>query len=302
MKLKPILKSLALGFLLATVAFMFLVRVDEDLATLAFVLLWPLFSIGLWVIVRRQRVAPEATTAPIKPKTQSASGKRLFITAVLAIVMPAILALAINTDVVGISFIPLWLVLYYGWPYLSRRVPFLDFDKPSTTPAPKRALGLRLIRGALATVGAVFVALIVLLLGAVVVPISLCEHRAQKVANSIHIGMTVQEVLDTAKDCDSFHAGSDFPWDKNAPGDNIPAMGLSWRRNGTYVTYDLTAGQDLLLTESEAIQRLHTKLHDGYKWYFSYTYTNITPMHVSFRVVFGPDGRVAEVTPVHGWD
>jgi len=158
-----------------------------------------------------------------------------------------------------------------------------------------------MLRGAGALVGATVLA-IVCLASIVVVPIALCEHRARRVANSIHIGMTVQEVLDTAKDCDSFRAGSDFPWDKNAEGDDIPAMGLSWRRDGAYVTYDLAAGQAISLTESEAIQRLHRELHDGYRWYFSYTYINVTPMHVSFRVNFGPDGRVAEVTPVLGWD
>jgi len=79
-------------------------------------------------------------------------------------------------------------------------------------------------------------------------------------------------------------------------------MHLNWRRDGTYVTYDLVSHQDVQLTEFQAIDRLHTKLHDGYKWYFNYTYINATPMHVSFSVVFGPDGRVSEVAPVHGWD
>lgn len=198
------------------------------------------------------------------------------------------------------AFILFWIALYYGWPILSRRLPFLDLDK-APVPAPKRPLWLRILRGAGAFLGASVLA-IVCLASIVVVPIALCEHRAQKVANSIHIGMTVQEVLDIAKDCDSFRAGSDFPWDKNAEGDNIPAMGLSWKRDGAYVTYDLAAGRDISLTESEAIERLHRKLHDGYRWHFSYTYINVTPMHVSFSVVFGPDGRVAEVTPVHGWD
>lgn len=158
-----------------------------------------------------------------------------------------------------------------------------------------------MLRGAGVFIGATVLA-IVCLASIVVVPITLSEHRARRVANSIHIGMTVQEVLDTAKDCDSFHAGSDFPWDKNPEGDNIPAMGLSWKRDGAYVTFDLAAGRDISLTESEAIQRLHRKLHDGYRWRFGYTYINVTPMHVSFSVIFGPDGRVAEVTPVQGWD
>ena len=35
---------------------------------------------------------------------------------------------------------------------------------------------------------------------------------------------------------------------------------------------------------------------------FSYTYLTLTPMHLSFSVIFGPDGHITEVTPVHGWD
>jgi len=114
--------------------------------------------------------------------------------------------------------------------------------------------------------------------------------------------MTVQQVLDTAKDCDVFQAGSEFPYDEKTDGDNIPAMGLNWRRDGTYGTYDLAARRYISFTESEAIERLHAKLHDGYKWHFHYTYVNMTPMHITFTVVFGPDGRVAEVKPVYGWD
>lgn len=296
----PILKSTALGLFLACLAFMFLVRVDEDLAGVTFFVLWPMLSFGLWGIFRRQEILTKAATASSKPKPRSTNGKRLLVTAALAIVLAVILAFTINADVVGMAFIPFWIALYYGWPIVSRRLPFLDLDK-APAPVPKRPLWLRMLRGAGAFLGASLLA-IVCLASIVVVPIALCEHKAQKVASSIHIGMTVQEVLDTAKDCDSFRAGSDFPWDKNAEGDNFPAMGLSWKRDGTFVTYDLAAGRDISLTESEAIERLHRKLHDGYRWHFSYTYINVTPMHVSFSVIFGPDGRVAEVTPVHGWD
>lgn len=302
-KFMLILKSGALGLLLATLAFMFLVRVvnvDDDFAGVTFFALWPILSYGLWKIFRRRPLS-SATPALVKPMPRSTSGKRQLVTALLAIVLAVALAFIINADVVWIAFIPLWIALYCGWPILSRRLPFLDFDKAPTARAPKRPLWLRMLRGAGAFVGTAVLA-IAGLGSIVVVPITLCEHRAQKVANSIHVGMTVQEVLKTARDCDVFQAGSDFPWDKNAESDNIPAMGLSWRRDGTYRTYDLAAHQDVSLTESEAVERLHAKLHDGYKWHFSYTYTNVTPMHVSFSVIFGPDGRVVEVTPVHGWD
>ena len=79
-------------------------------------------------------------------------------------------------------------------------------------------------------------------------------------------------------------------------------MMLNWKQDGAYHTYDLAAQQDVELSEAEALERLHTKLHDGYKWRFHYTYFNVTPQHVSFTVAFGPNGRVTEVTPVYGWD
>ena len=238
--------------------------------------------------------------APRPPRARSSGGVRLVLSAMLAILLSVVMALTIGTQSVMLFFIPFWLVLYDGWPYLSRRLPFLDFDKAPANPAPKRPLWLRLIRGTLALVGGIGLVL-VCLSSTAIVPITLCERRAQRVHDSIHIGMTVPEVLDTAKNCDIFQTGSEFPYRKT-DGDNIPAMGLGWRRDGTYQTYDRAARRDISLTESEAIERLHATLHDGYKWHFHYIYLNMTPMHVSFVVVFGPDGRVAEVTPVHGWD
>lgn len=109
---------------------MFLVRVvtiDEDLAGVTFFVLWPILSFGLWKIIRRREVSSEAATASSEPNRRSASGKRLLITALLAIMLAVILAFTINADVVGIAFIPFWMALYYGWPILSRRLPFQDF-------------------------------------------------------------------------------------------------------------------------------------------------------------------------------
>lgn len=136
----------------------------------------------------------------------------------------------------------------------------------------------------------------------VIVPLSLSHRRAQRVHDAVHIGMTVPEVLRVARDCDIFQASSEFPHDDNTDPDNIPAMNLGWGKDGTYRIFDLATNQSLHLSESEAIARLHAKLHDGYRWHFHYTYINMTPQHVSFSVVFGPDGRVAEVKPVYGWD
>ena len=289
--------TLALAIVLACiVAF-----IDEDAALLLFLPFWAVLFFG-WPYLSRQPgfnfLSAPATGKLLK---RPLSGRRLFITAVLAIVLSVVLVRVIDADVAAISFFLFWLALYSGWPYVTRRLAFLNFKKAPASPATRRPLWLRLIRGTLALVGGIGLALVGMSL-TVIVPITLCQRRAQKVHDSIHVGMTVPEVFDTAKDCDVFQAGSEFPYDDKAGGDNIPAMGLSWRGDGTYGMYDLAAGRDISLTESEAIERLHAKLHDGYKWHFRYTYISRTPMHVSFSVVFGPDERVAEVSPVRGWD
>jgi hypothetical protein len=299
-KFELIIRRLGVTLALAIVLVCVLALFSEEVAGLSFLPSWAALLFGWPYLSRRLGFNFPKLPAPRPPRPRSTSAKRLVITAVLAIVPSVVLALTINAENVMISFIPFWLALYYGWPYASRRLPFLTFEKPAN-PARRRPLWLRVIRGTLTLVGGVGLTF-VCMSSIVIVPITLCERRAQKVHDSIHVGMTVPEVLDTAKDCDVFQAGSEFPYDEKADSDNIPAMGLSWRRDGTYRTYDLAARQDISLTESAAIERLHTKLHDGYKWHFHYTYVNATPMHVSFTVVFGSDGRVVEVTPVHGWD
>jgi len=301
-KFDLIIRRLGVTLALVVVLACIVAFIDEDAALSLFLPSWAALFFGWPYLSRRLGFDfPKAPAAPRERRPRSTSAMLLVITAALAMVLSVALALMINANVVGISFIPFWLALYYGWPYLSRRLPFLDFDKAPTTPVPRRPLWLRLIRGTLAWVGGIGLAL-ACMSSTAIVPIVLCERRAQKVHDSIHIGMTVPEVLDTAKDCDVFQVSSEFPYDRKADGDNIPAMGLNWRRDGTYGTYDLAAQRDISLTESEAIERLHAILHDGYKWQFHYTYINMTPMHVSFTVVFGPDGRVAEVKPVYGWD
>jgi hypothetical protein len=126
--------------------------------------------------------------------------------------------------------------------------------------------------------------------------------RARRIHDAIHVGMTVPEVLDASRDCDPWGASSEFPYDKNGASGEIPAIDLGRNREGGYSVYDFAAHRDIALTEAQAVERLHEKLHDGYRWRFYYTYVNITPMHVSFSVILGTDGRVAEVTRVHGWD
>lgn len=301
MSVSLIIRRLGVTLALAIVIACCLALIDEDIVVISFLLSWPALFFGWPYLSRKLNFNFPKPPAPRPPRPRSSGGVRLVLSAMLAILLSVVLALATDSDRVMLFFIPFWLVLFYGWPYLSRRLPFLALEKTPGSPVPLRPLWLRLIRGTLALVGAIALAL-VCLSSTVIVPITLCERRAQRVHDSIRIGMTVPEVLDTAKDCDIFQAGSEFPYDQKTDGDNIPAMGIGWSRDGTYHTYDLATRRDISLTESEAIDRLHATLHDGYKWHFHYIYLNMTPMHVAFAVVFGPDGRVAEVTPVHGWD
>jgi hypothetical protein len=278
--------------------------ISEDAAVLFFLPSWIALFIG-WPYLSR-KLGFDFPKAPAPRQSRPLAWSRVLFATVLALVTSYGLAVFFHPDLFWPSLLCLCLAFYGGLPFLSRRLPFLNFSKAATSlsagsPATTHPLWRRMVRGTLAMVGGVVLAIFLMAM-TVVIPIDLCHRRAQKVHDSVHIGMTVPQVLRTARDCDAFQASSDFPFDEKADGDNIPAMGLNWRPDGTYHTYDLATHQDLQLSEEEAIERLHARLHDGSKWRFHYTYFNLTPQHVSFSVVFGPDGRVTELKPVYGWD
>lgn len=127
-----------------------------------------------------------------------------------------------DADIFGLSFVVSWAALFVGWPYLDRQ-GFPNFPIAPAPPAPKRPLWRRVVRGTLAVVGGIALTLFVL----VILPIALCFWRAQNAHDSVHVGMTVAEVLHSIRNCDIFQAASDFPYDEKADGDNIPAMNLA---------------------------------------------------------------------------
>lgn len=165
----------------------------------------------------------------------------------------------------------------------------------------KRNIWQLLGRGALAMIS-VIMAMFLLPAMTIMAPIGHSMERARRVHDSIRVGMTLPEVLDASTDCDLFGAGSEFPYDPNAADEDIPAICRTRNRDGLYRVHDVAAYRDIALTRAQEVERLRRRLHEGYRWRFAYTYLNITPMHVSFSVMFGPDGRVTRVTPVHGWD
>jgi hypothetical protein len=276
--------------------------IQQDAAALIFLPSWLGLFFG-WPYLSHKFGFNFPKTPVPRPSHRTEWG-RILGTGFLSFALSYALALLIHSDLFGSCFIVFWVILYYASPVLMKRLPYFGFARTIplvTVPAPKRPLWRRMLRGSLATVGGVALAIFLMAM-TFIVPLDLCHRRAQRVHNSIHVGMTVPEVLHTAKDCDAFRASSDFPHDAKADDDNIPSMMLNWKQDGAYHAYDLPTNQDVELSESEALERLHAKLHDGYKWRFHYTYFNVTPQHVSFTVAFGPNGRVTEVTPVYGWD
>jgi hypothetical protein len=62
--------------------------------------------------------------------------RRLGVTLALAVVLARIVAF-INEDAAVALFLPSWVALFFGWPYLSRRLGF-DFPKVPAPREPRR--------------------------------------------------------------------------------------------------------------------------------------------------------------------
>ncbi len=278
MKFDLIIRRLGVTLAVAIVLISVIALFSEDAAGLLFLPSWGALFFGWPYLSRKLNFNFPKPPANGRP----ANIGRLAVTFWLAAVLAVGIMRSLDPDVGWIAFMPAWLGLYYGWSYLDRKLSL------------NRKRGLAWALGALLALVAVS--------SIVMAPIALSFWRAEKASDSIHVGMTVPEVLPSVKDCDLFQATSNYPYNRNSDGDNIPSVHLSWGKEGAYRTYDYGTQQFVELTAAQAIDRLHIKLHDSYQWSFHYIYVNMTPMHVSFAVVFGPDGRVAEVKPVHGWD
>jgi hypothetical protein len=298
---RRLLATLALAILLASVTACF----DQWAAGVLFLPTWAALFFG-WQYLSRKlnfNINISKTSRP-RPRRSTAWG-RVMVTGLVASGIAFGIALLPVADFSAMAGPLIWIVLYYGWPAMSRRLPLPDSWKvnvqPDTSSAPKATFWRLLGRGAFAMFG--IVAMMTLLTGMVMAPIAHSMRRAREVHDSIRVGMTVTEVLDASRDCDVFGAASESSNDDdNATGNGVHAMSLSRNRDGTYRVHDGVADPDIALTETQAGERLQATMHDGYQWRSNCVYVNMTPMHVSFSVIFGPDGRVAEVTPVHGWD
>ena len=296
------LRRLMLSFLLALVLFCLIAPFYPEAAWRLFLPCWIVLLIVSPYLDRRptRKASPNIPNAlsPPRPKRPTAWA-RVIVTGLVAFGVTFGIALLPIADFSAIAGPLIWIALYYGWPALRRRLPLPESWKAKAESHPAssdRKLGFwRLLgRGALAMLGIVVV--MVLLPAMITAPVAHNFVRARKVHDSIRIGMTVPEVLDASRDCDLLGGASESSNNDTASGDGVPAMNLSRFQDGTYRV------DGVALTERQAAERLEAKLRDGSRWRSNCIYVNMTSMHVSFSVIFGPDGRVSEVTPVDGWD
>lgn len=299
--LRRLVATLALTFLLAAMAACF----EPGAFGVVFLPMWAALFFG-WQYPSRNphfNVSKAPPPPPPRPKRSTAWG-RVIVTGVVAFGVAFGIALLPIADFSSLAGPLIWIALYFGWPALSRRLPLPDSWKvkaqsDAASPAPKLDFWRLLGRGALAVLGIVTV--MMLLPAMIMAPVGHNFVRARKVHDSIRVGMTVPEVLDASRDCDLLGGASESSKDDKAAGDSAPAINLNRNRDGTYRVNDGVVDRDFL-TETQAGERLQAKLHDGYRWRSNCIYVNTTSMHVSFSVIFGPDGRVAEVTRVRGWE
>jgi len=304
MKASPTIQRIAVPFALAIVIACVVTPFSDNAAALLFLLVlfpswmalffaWPFLGAKLSFDLQRSATLRQ-------PHWFSFS--RLVITGMLALLFSAMLATAINSGFGAIWILLLWLALYFGWYFLTRRFPFLNTEIAPARPAPPSPGSVQPRRPRSAWKNAKVLAMVLLFIFLLNLPVILSFQKAKTADNSIHVGMTVAEVLPTVKKCDLFSATSDFLYVKRTNGGTAPELRLSWNKDGTYQTLDPATGRIISMTESEAVEYLHATLHDGYTWTFYYTYNNWTPEHITFHVVFGTDGRVSEVKDIYGFD
>jgi hypothetical protein len=307
-KVSLLLRRLTLSFLLALVLFCLIAPFYPEAAWKLFLPCWIVLLIVSPYLDRKPTRKPSLNIpdapSPPRPKRPTAWG-RVIVTGLVACGVTFGMTLFPIADFSMIAGPLIWIALYFGSPALSRRLPLPESWKPkaqadAALSEPKPGFWRFVGRGALAMLG--FVTVIILLPAMITAPIAHNFVRARKVHDSIRAGMTVPEVLSASRDCDLFGAASAPSNDDTAAGDRVSAISLIRNTDGTYRISEGIADSGTALTETQAVERVQAKLHDGYRWRSNCIYVNMTSMHVSFSVIFGPDGRVTEVTPIRGWD
>jgi hypothetical protein len=280
-----------------------------DVYLLGFLLLvgWALAR-SLWKWKRTK------SRAPLIHKTTPMKLLRLAVTGLVAFAI--LLAFRDKTgDYAWLVWLVLWVALYWLWKLWDRwrgkgvdkAAPALpaQIEPPSEPPAaperdkarpPRRRMILR--RAAVTITGALVV--IVLMLVVMLLGLAYYQRQAKKERDKVRVGMTVEQVLPLVHGALGVRAHAILP-------DNVTDKELKHyvsfgSHEDMYCCFEGPDGEKHKLTAPEAAAAMHQKMSDGYEWIWRYTFVNDTPMHFSFSVTFGTDGRVKQVTDVWGWD
>jgi hypothetical protein len=217
--------------------------------------------------------------------------RRLAITFPIAFVLVWGIAY-MSLDAAFVILVPLWIALVIAWPYLSRRLGF-DFPKAPVPreSAPKRPLGVRILRGVAKLTLALFILLV-----APQMPLGFSFYHAESARRTLHVGMTEAEVLRSVTGWDVMELVSHPSGADPATGE-VLAITFGTAGKGVFTINDYGSGDGRHISESEALAMIQQKVQGSDHWSFLYHYTNFL-QRVHFSVAFGPDGRVTEIRAV----
>ena len=178
----------------------------------------------------------------------------------------------------------LLLLLLVNFPFALRAYRLCQSDiqageRPTSGEAPRepsRLLrALRVVAGAIAA----FVVLFCFLLVWYLYSTGSAARQVEHARLSIHVGMTVPEVLHAIKEPCSIHA---------------PGGAFSWPYGGL----DPASGKLLSISEQDATEKLQQSLSPDRETEFELWFFRGYGSSFRFTVVVGPDGRVREVKPL----
>ena len=218
-------------------------------------------------------------------------------------------------DYAWLVWIGLWVALYWLWKLWERwrersveqaatALPSQIELPPSPPAAPERdkpqPLGWRrILRRTLLTIGAALV-VIVLIFAVMLLGLGYYQRQVKTERDKVHVGMTVEQVLPLVHGALSVRAHAILP--ENVTDEELKHYASFGSHQDEYCCFEGPDGKKHRVTAPEAAAAMQQKMSDGYEWIWRYTFVNDTPMHFSFSVTFGADGRVKSVTDVWGWD
>jgi cbb3-type cytochrome oxidase subunit 3 len=213
-----------------------------------------------------------------------------------------------TADYAWLVWIGLWVACYWLWKLWDRRRA-----KDAEAPAPQMEVVIaavpehsqpgplwrRIVRRTAVTVGGA-IAVMVLMGAVMILGLGYYERQVKAERDKVQVGMAMEHVLPLVHGAFGVRAHAILP--ENVSDAELKHYASFSSHENTYCCFDGPGGENRRLTAQEAATVLHQKMSDGYDWIWRYTFINDTPMHFSFSVTFGADGRVKKVTDVWGWD